>query len=174
MTTQKTVTQRLQEKKIHCWNQGSDRPNPDRQIGQCALPGVTGNFCWGSPFDGKFTSNFKTNTLQGINTSHLGKRKIIFKMPLWGDMLVPWRVTSVCILRITTELTLALLGTLGCRTKPGPRTQKNTAPRASQGLRFRYTPSTEAWAPLAFGPSGVNQFLQRLSMAHQQKTTPEV
>ena len=31
-------------------------------------------------------------TLQGINISHLGKRKIIFKMPFWGDMLVPWRV----------------------------------------------------------------------------------
>ena len=34
-------------------------------------------------------------TLQGINISHLGKRKIIFKMPFWGDMLVPWRVTRV-------------------------------------------------------------------------------
>ena len=32
------------------------------------------------------------NTLQGINISHLGKRKIIFKMPFLGDMLVPWRV----------------------------------------------------------------------------------
>jgi len=31
-------------------------------------------------------------TLQGINISHLGKRKIIFKMPFWGDMLVSWRV----------------------------------------------------------------------------------
>ena len=32
------------------------------------------------------------HTLQGINISHLGKRKIIFKMPFLGDMLVPWRV----------------------------------------------------------------------------------
>ena len=32
------------------------------------------------------------STLQGINISHLGKRKIIFKMPFLGDMLVPWRV----------------------------------------------------------------------------------
>ena len=31
--------------------------------------------------------------LQGINISYLGKRKIIFKMPFLGDMLVPWRVT---------------------------------------------------------------------------------
>ena len=31
------------------------------------------------------------DTLQGINISHLGKRKIIFKMPFLGDMLVPWR-----------------------------------------------------------------------------------
>ena len=30
--------------------------------------------------------------LQGINISHLGKRKIIFKMPFWGYMLVSWRV----------------------------------------------------------------------------------
>jgi len=30
--------------------------------------------------------------LEGINISHLGKRKIIFKMPFLGDMLVPWRV----------------------------------------------------------------------------------
>ena len=32
------------------------------------------------------------DTLQEINISHLGKRKIIFKMPFWRDMLVPWRV----------------------------------------------------------------------------------
>ena len=38
------------------------------------------------------------STLQGINISHLGKRKIIFKMPFFGDMLVPWRV-SVSIMR---------------------------------------------------------------------------
>ena len=35
---------------------------------------------------------FKRYTLQGINISHLGKRKIIFKMPFVGDMLVSWRV----------------------------------------------------------------------------------
>ena len=35
---------------------------------------------------------FLNATLQGINISHLGKRKIIFKMPFWGDMLIPWRV----------------------------------------------------------------------------------
>ena len=32
-------------------------------------------------------------TLQGINISQLGKRKIIVKMPFLGDMLVPWRVS---------------------------------------------------------------------------------
>ena len=31
----------------------------------------------------------KKTTLQGTNISHLGKRKIIFKMPFLGDMLVP-------------------------------------------------------------------------------------
>ena len=38
----------------------------------------------------------KKVTLQGTNhISHLGKRKIIFKMPFWGDMLVPTRVSLV-------------------------------------------------------------------------------
>ena len=32
-------------------------------------------------------------TLQEINISHLGKRKIIFKYASSGDMLIPWRVT---------------------------------------------------------------------------------
>jgi len=36
----------------------------------------------------------ETYTLQGTNISHLGKRKIIFKMPFLGDMLVPWRVSN--------------------------------------------------------------------------------
>ena len=37
----------------------------------------------------------KKDTLQGINISHLGKRKIIdSKCHFWGDMLVPWRVHS--------------------------------------------------------------------------------
>ena len=39
----------------------------------------------------------KNITLQGINISHLGKRKIIFKMPFLGDMLVPWRVVKMGI-----------------------------------------------------------------------------
>ena len=41
------------------------------------------------------TAQKKQNTtLQGINISYLGKRKIIFKMPFLGDMLVPWRVVG--------------------------------------------------------------------------------
>ena len=32
-------------------------------------------------------------SIQEINISHLGKRKIIFKMPFLGDMLVSWRVS---------------------------------------------------------------------------------
>ena len=35
----------------------------------------------------------QNSTLQEINISHLGKRKIIFKMPFLGDMLVSWRVS---------------------------------------------------------------------------------
>ena len=38
-------------------------------------------------------------TVQGINISHLGKRKIIdSKCHFWWDMLVPWRVTIVFFL----------------------------------------------------------------------------
>ena len=42
------------------------------------------------------------NTLQGINISHLGKRKIIFKMPFFGDMLVSWRAIWIpgCLMGI--------------------------------------------------------------------------
>ena len=39
--------------------------------------------------------NNATHTLQEINISHLGKRKIIFKLDFSGDMLVPWRVSSL-------------------------------------------------------------------------------
>ena len=47
------------------------------------------------PLPAGFTVGFTVGwiiTLQGINISHLGKRKIIFKMPFLGDMLVSWRV----------------------------------------------------------------------------------
>ena len=40
-------------------------------------------------------SMFEKGTLQGINISHLGKRKIIFKMPFLGDMLVPSRESFI-------------------------------------------------------------------------------
>ena len=46
----------------------------------------------------------KGYTLQGINISHLGKRKIIFKMPFLGDMLIPWRVFRI------TRKSMARLG----------------------------------------------------------------
>ena len=41
---------------------------------------------------GSIPNDIYKDALQGTNTSHLGKRKIIFKMPFWGDMLVPRRV----------------------------------------------------------------------------------
>ena len=37
---------------------------------------------------------YRGSTLQEINISHLGKRKIIFKMDFSGDMLVPRRVVE--------------------------------------------------------------------------------
>ena len=42
-------------------------------------------------------------TLQGINISHLGKRKFIFKCDFWWDMLVPWRV-NVRLVRLCIDL----------------------------------------------------------------------
>ena len=45
-------------------------------------------------------ANIDNNTLQGINISHLGKRKIIFKIPFRGDMLVPWRVSRCHLLPV--------------------------------------------------------------------------
>ena len=38
---------------------------------------------------------FVEYTLQGTNISHLGNRNIIFKMPFWGDMLVPQFLCSI-------------------------------------------------------------------------------
>ena len=53
-------------------------------------PEWSGFFPKGKDRGKNYSKNF---TLQGINISHLGKRKIIFKMHFWGDMLVPWRVS---------------------------------------------------------------------------------
>ena len=76
-------------------------PNP------VALPaGVELDFL---PFKSGVT--FKVTTLQGINKPHLGKRKIIFKMPFLGDMLIPWRVSilylwyhKIWVLRLMEEI----------------------------------------------------------------------
>ena len=46
-------------------------------------------------FSYTYSISYYIYTLQGINISHLGKRKIIFKMPFLGDMLVSWRVISL-------------------------------------------------------------------------------
>jgi len=46
----------------------------------------------------------KGDTLQEINISHLGKRKIIFKMPFLGDMLVPWRVCFLILKRYIADV----------------------------------------------------------------------
>ena len=50
------------------------------------------------------------NTLQGINISHLGKRKIIFKMPFLGDMLVSWRVTTITLRNTGQGITFSYWG----------------------------------------------------------------
>ena len=66
--------------------------------GRCSTSKALLGLC-GAPSKGKPThpsiSRNQSITLQGINISHLGKRKIIFKMPFLGDMLLPWRLASL-------------------------------------------------------------------------------
>ena len=50
----------------------------------------------------------KKHTLQGTNISQLGKRKIIFKHTLGGDMLIPLRVYTVIQLQRTVILVAIL------------------------------------------------------------------
>ena len=77
------------------------RPNSARRCSCWALPVVLRCFCWSnSPcwqmmpaHQGWSTLCWKI-TLQGINMSHLGKRKSSSKLPWKGDMLVPRRVVS--------------------------------------------------------------------------------
>ena len=54
-------------------------------------------------------------TLQGINISHLGKRKIIFKMPFLGDMLASWRVLTIYLL---SSLDIAVVKYQNCWDDP--------------------------------------------------------
>ena len=61
-----------------------------------------------SEFDARLTffmcvSYVLLYTLQGINISHLGKRKLVFKTALEGDMLVPRRVCVVPFLFTFTK-----------------------------------------------------------------------
>ena len=68
------------------------RSNALRRVTDTGRPGhlVT---CCASRTAKKIQRHVVESTLQGINISHLGKRKIIFKSALVGDMLVPWRVS---------------------------------------------------------------------------------
>jgi len=54
-----------------------------------------GSMDFGDPNFGGIGFKKLLRTLHGINISHLAKRKIIFKMPFWGNMLVPWRAPSL-------------------------------------------------------------------------------
>ena len=68
-----------------------------RPVGRNMFPGVK-----------KRWEVMKVGTLQGINISHLGKRKIIFKMPFWGDMLVSWRVAITLNISRTSWMNVCL------------------------------------------------------------------
>ena len=81
------------EQKIRDDNQVGKKPIRSLSMEACTLWPMAGKpvNCWCECrlVWVKLEWNF---TLQGINISHLGKRKIIVKMPFLGDMLVPWRV----------------------------------------------------------------------------------
>ena len=53
-------------------------------------------------------------TLQGTNISHLVKRKIIFKIPIFGDMLVPWRVSYLFCLNAFLSLYMGTSKKMDC------------------------------------------------------------
>ena len=73
-------------------------------------------------------------TLQETNISHLGKRKIILKTPLVGDMLVPWRVYSMYIVG-TYPLFPGLLGCCWLGTSTVPPKWRRMPPSCFPGDR---------------------------------------
>ena len=79
----------LQKKKLTlskcCFSSASFRPADPFGTSGCHRHDCSNN-------TRRFEKGQSMGTLQGINISHLGKRKIIFKTPFLGDMLVPWRV----------------------------------------------------------------------------------
>ena len=49
----------------------------------------------GKPWQVSWVDRYESYTLQGTNISHHWKRKIIFKVAIWRDMLVPSRVYTL-------------------------------------------------------------------------------
>ena len=80
---------------------------------------------------------FNLHTLQIINISHLGKRKIIFKMPFWGDMLVPWRVYLKLVGFRVPGSQQNLRGKNSSRFRPPAAAHPRTWPVAKQRLGVR-------------------------------------
>ena len=111
-------------------------------------------------------SPFELVTLQGINISHLGKRKIIFKMSFLGDMLVPWRVL----------LSHQIYDTCFCLNIPGDQLDSKKSPTVGPTERSDPTPEKNLSILLARlqlterGPlgSGPIQFLMDGFLQHQQ------
>ena len=77
-------------------HRGSHNPPTIRKAGSLYLPPDAAPGPLGLSFDNRelvtWVMRWRIPTLQEINISHLGKRKIIFKMDFSGDMLVPRRV----------------------------------------------------------------------------------
>ena len=92
-------------------------------------------------------------TLQGINISHLGKRKIIFKMPFLGDMLVSWRVmrynimglSLIMILRTSTDSKKNVRNMFDNPTTPH---QKESIKQPLKKLELNHSKKNDKTAPL--------------------------
>ena len=121
------------------------------------------------------TTNPQTNqrsknnsyTLQGINISHLGKRKVIFKMPFLGDMLVPWRVSIYIYISLslyiwlTKNLPYLYLITLSA---PGPIT-----PNPKNPSWWSQRPSHLAMAKPGFQPCATPSCHRRRAAGHHHR-----
>ena len=93
----------------------------------------------------KSEPKYKKYTLQGINISHLGKRKIIFKMPFLGNMSVSWRVSiSWTVQDIPTTPLTANLG----RKKNGRRQwNRSNRIRGIAGIALKPLIPPKSWVP---------------------------
>ena len=100
MVSNNPTNKQNKQTKVNLDGGKSRRQKRPHQVGICVEADQGGEHHWILWANG--TSRVQwwdSHTLQGINISHLGKRKIIFKSDFWWDMLVPWRVIPIAKLQ---------------------------------------------------------------------------